>query len=154
MTSAFAFLVLTGYMPMALADPALSSDELKFITALANPNVPGVYGLLPEPILPAQGSDGRSLARLGHTVANDVRHGVHPLDEQAWLQRKYTPLSLACVSDRRCEGLQWSWLVTNAVRIFAPEFSRYYWTTGTWPAGAVMTAWNTPGIPPLINRPQ
>jgi len=96
----------------ASAQPTLTQDETTFVTKLAK----GDPLREVAPILPAPGRSAWDLAQMGHLVADDVRHGVHPLDEQAAIER--TPGS------GRLTSKQWSFVVVAAVWTFAPDFGQ------------------------------
>lgn len=146
--------------PLASAQPALTNDDIDFVTTLAHGNP--AAGI--APVVPSPGHTQWDLAQLGHDVADDVRHGVNPFTEQDWFRLSNRTLSVGQVA----------LLVTKAVRVWAPDFARWYFDCGTgpvcheplsafWPPGAVSVPWTVkpddapgfggdPGIPPFVNR--
>ncbi len=133
-------------IPSAFAEPTLDEQETIFVTDLAA----GLPDDTP-PIVPSPDRTASQLVEMGHAIADDVRHGTAPSDEQDYMDPSYGRPSLTWKQE--------AFLLVTAVRVFAPDFARYYWTCGTgpaceppWPPGAVMTPWNTPGMPPLIRR--
>lgn len=138
---------LTPAAPPAGVVPVLTEQENEFVTKLAR----GAHDA--PPIYPAPGLTAWDLAQVGHLIAEDVRHGVAPSVEGAAMMR--TPGNTLSLH-------QWSFVTVTAVKIFAPDFAKWYWgPCGTgpvcdgdtdWPEGAVMTPWHTPGIPPFVGK--
>jgi hypothetical protein len=128
------------------AEPALNEQETIYVRTLAAGRPPEV-----PPIVPLPGRTAWQLAQLGEAIADDVRHGADTVAEQGYIDPSYGHGSLT--------SRQVSFLLVQAVWVFAPDFARYYYTCGTgwecrppWPPEAVMTPWNTPGIPPFVRR--
>jgi hypothetical protein len=135
--------------PLASAEPALTNDEITFVTTLAQGNP--TAGI--APIVPTPGHTRWDLAQLGHQVANDVRHGVDLDTEEDWFRLSNPTLTVSQVSS----------LVVTAARLWAPDFARWYLdltSNPSWPAGAVPVPGSSrgndpepePGIPPLVYR--
>jgi hypothetical protein len=92
--------------PSALADPALTASEAKYVAMLAQG--PSGYG----GIRAAPGRTDYDLAQGGHLIANDLRQGVGL--EQEVLNVYGSGDSLWLIQAR--------WMVYWAVQLFAPEF--------------------------------
>lgn len=127
-------------------NPGWTDEEATFVTELTK----GSPRNHADPLLPKYGN-AEEFIQIGHRIADDVRHGVAPNEEQVNAERAFPPRTLM--------NEQWTFLTVKAVWAFAPDFARFYWTCGdgpicnpAWPPGAVETPWRMPGIPPFTDR--